>query len=239
MASLPASPPGTPWQGTPFPLRAPRPCEVSSGGPAGSDPPPLPPRRCPAGSTSRSLCASPSAGNGTPAAGAAADPGRDPADQRREPEEEAGEGGGGADGRPAGAAVPAEEAGGCSRSPCRGGAPRSPGARRGCRGPRGPPPRPLTAAFPAQAREAEFEAEQEKIRHEKEMETARLRALQEKAQDHQAEQVLLLLPGPRAGPFVRWPLWRGLTHILYFSCSRSLGLKRKARVEQEVWRRPL
>ncbi|KAJ7307431.1 hypothetical protein JRQ81_009449 [Phrynocephalus forsythii] len=37
-------------------------------------------------------------------------------------------------------------------------------------------------------REAEFEAEQEKIRKEKELETARLRALQEKAQDHQAEQ---------------------------------------------------
>lgn len=41
----------------------------------------------------------------------------------------------------------------------------------------------------AQAREAEFEAEQQRIHREKEMETARLRALQEKAQDHQAEQV--------------------------------------------------
>ncbi|XP_012886003.1 PREDICTED: cilia- and flagella-associated protein 45 [Dipodomys ordii] len=38
------------------------------------------------------------------------------------------------------------------------------------------------------AREAEFEAEQEKIRKEKEKEIARLRALQEKAQDYQAEQ---------------------------------------------------
>lgn len=40
-----------------------------------------------------------------------------------------------------------------------------------------------------QAREAEYEAEQEKIRREKEKEIARLRALQEKAQDYQAEQV--------------------------------------------------
>ncbi|ELV10591.1 Coiled-coil domain-containing protein 19, mitochondrial, partial [Tupaia chinensis] len=38
------------------------------------------------------------------------------------------------------------------------------------------------------AREAEFEAEQERIRREKEKEIARLRAMQEKAQDHQAEQ---------------------------------------------------
>ncbi|KAM7080328.1 cilia- and flagella-associated protein 45 isoform 1-T1 [Ciconia maguari] len=37
-------------------------------------------------------------------------------------------------------------------------------------------------------REAEFEAEQERIRREKEKETARLRATQERAQDHQAEQ---------------------------------------------------
>lgn len=40
-----------------------------------------------------------------------------------------------------------------------------------------------------QAREAEFEAEQERIRREKEKEIARLRAMQEKAQDYQAEQV--------------------------------------------------
>lgn len=38
------------------------------------------------------------------------------------------------------------------------------------------------------AREAEFEAEQERIRREKEMEIARLRAMQEKVQDFQAEQ---------------------------------------------------
>ncbi|XP_016046968.1 cilia- and flagella-associated protein 45 [Erinaceus europaeus] len=38
------------------------------------------------------------------------------------------------------------------------------------------------------AREAEFEAEQERIRREKEREVARLRAMQEKAQDYQAEQ---------------------------------------------------
>ncbi|KAM7336537.1 hypothetical protein ACRRTK_005030 [Alexandromys fortis] len=38
------------------------------------------------------------------------------------------------------------------------------------------------------AREAEFEAEQERIRREKEKEIARLRAMQEKAQDYQAEQ---------------------------------------------------
>ncbi|XP_039251391.1 cilia- and flagella-associated protein 45-like [Styela clava] len=37
-------------------------------------------------------------------------------------------------------------------------------------------------------REAEYEAEQERIRKEKEKETARLRALQERARDHQAEQ---------------------------------------------------
>lgn len=43
-----------------------------------------------------------------------------------------------------------------------------------------------------QAREAEYEAEQEKIRKEKEKEIARLRALQEKAQDYRAEQVELL-----------------------------------------------
>lgn len=40
-----------------------------------------------------------------------------------------------------------------------------------------------------QAREAEFEAEQERIRREKEKEIARLRAMQEKAQDYRAEQV--------------------------------------------------
>lgn len=44
-----------------------------------------------------------------------------------------------------------------------------------------------------QEREAEFEAEQERIRREKEKETARLRAMQERAQDHQAEQVSSLL----------------------------------------------
>ncbi|XP_012863739.2 cilia- and flagella-associated protein 45 [Echinops telfairi] len=38
------------------------------------------------------------------------------------------------------------------------------------------------------AREAEFEAEQERIRRDKEKEITRLRALQEKAQDYQAEQ---------------------------------------------------
>ncbi|XP_040308404.1 cilia- and flagella-associated protein 45 isoform X2 [Herpailurus yagouaroundi] len=38
------------------------------------------------------------------------------------------------------------------------------------------------------AREAEFEAEQERIRREKEKEITRLRAMQEKAQDHQAQQ---------------------------------------------------
>nr|XP_058932907.1 cilia- and flagella-associated protein 45 isoform X2 [Kogia breviceps] len=38
------------------------------------------------------------------------------------------------------------------------------------------------------AREAEFEAEQERIRREKEKEIARLRAMQENAQDYQAEQ---------------------------------------------------
>uniref|UniRef100_A0A2K6G3N8 Cilia- and flagella-associated protein 45 n=1 Tax=Propithecus coquereli TaxID=379532 RepID=A0A2K6G3N8_PROCO len=38
------------------------------------------------------------------------------------------------------------------------------------------------------AREAEFEAEQERIRREKEKEITRLRAMQEKAQDYQAEQ---------------------------------------------------
>ncbi|XP_027946804.1 cilia- and flagella-associated protein 45 isoform X1 [Eumetopias jubatus] len=38
------------------------------------------------------------------------------------------------------------------------------------------------------AREAEFEAEQERIRREKEKEIARLRTMQEKAQDYQAEQ---------------------------------------------------
>ncbi|XP_059790390.1 cilia- and flagella-associated protein 45 isoform X2 [Balaenoptera ricei] len=38
------------------------------------------------------------------------------------------------------------------------------------------------------AREAEFEAEQDRIRREKEKEIARLRAMQEKAQDYQAEQ---------------------------------------------------
>lgn len=43
--------------------------------------------------------------------------------------------------------------------------------------------------FSWQAREAEFEAEQERIRREKEKEIARLRAMQEKAQDYRAEQV--------------------------------------------------
>ncbi|XP_058556296.1 cilia- and flagella-associated protein 45 isoform X3 [Neofelis nebulosa] len=38
------------------------------------------------------------------------------------------------------------------------------------------------------AREAEFEAEQERIRREKEKEITRLRAMQERAQDHQAQQ---------------------------------------------------
>lgn len=49
---------------------------------------------------------------------------------------------------------------------------------------------PCCEAFSSwQAREAEFEAEQERIRREKEKEIARLRAMQEKAQDYQAEQV--------------------------------------------------
>nr|XP_033778969.1 cilia- and flagella-associated protein 45 [Geotrypetes seraphini] len=39
-----------------------------------------------------------------------------------------------------------------------------------------------------QSREAEFEAEQQKIKKDKELEVARLRALQEKAQDYRAEQ---------------------------------------------------
>lgn len=46
-----------------------------------------------------------------------------------------------------------------------------------------------------QEREAEFEAEQERIRREKEKETARLRAMQERAQDRQAEQVSAVLAG--------------------------------------------
>lgn len=40
-----------------------------------------------------------------------------------------------------------------------------------------------------QAREAEFEAEQERIRREKEKEIARMRVMQEKVQDYLAEQV--------------------------------------------------
>jgi len=39
-----------------------------------------------------------------------------------------------------------------------------------------------------QQREAEFEEEQERIKKEKEKEVARLRTLQERARDHQAEQ---------------------------------------------------
>lgn len=50
-----------------------------------------------------------------------------------------------------------------------------------------------------QARETEYEAEQEKIRREKEKEIARLRALQEKAQDYQAEQVPSSLPPTPGG----------------------------------------
>jgi len=46
---------------------------------------------------------------------------------------------------------------------------------------------------PTQEREAKYEAEQERIRREKEKEMARLRATQERAQDHQAEQVSGLL----------------------------------------------
>lgn len=41
-----------------------------------------------------------------------------------------------------------------------------------------------------QAREAEYEAEQKRIKKEKEKEVARLRALQERARDHKAEQVI-------------------------------------------------
>lgn len=41
-----------------------------------------------------------------------------------------------------------------------------------------------------QAREAEYEAEQKQIKKEKEKEVARLRALQERARDHKAEQVI-------------------------------------------------
>lgn len=53
---------------------------------------------------------------------------------------------------------------------------------------------------PRQAREAEFEAEQERIRREKEKEIARLRAMQEKAQDYQAEQVPTWSRLPGASP---------------------------------------
>lgn len=53
-----------------------------------------------------------------------------------------------------------------------------------------------------QAQEAEFEAEQERMRRKKEKETARLRAMQEKAQDYQAEQVSTqsLLPSTSPNP---------------------------------------
>lgn len=51
------------------------------------------------------------------------------------------------------------------------------------------PPELPCPSCPTQEREAEFEAEQERIRREKEKEMARLRAMQERAQDHQAEQV--------------------------------------------------
>lgn len=50
-----------------------------------------------------------------------------------------------------------------------------------------------TRVCPTQEREAELEAEQERIRREKEKEMARLRAMQERARDHQAEQVSGLL----------------------------------------------
>lgn len=40
-----------------------------------------------------------------------------------------------------------------------------------------------------QEREAEYEAEQQRIKKEKEKEVAELRALQERERDHQAEQV--------------------------------------------------
>lgn len=40
----------------------------------------------------------------------------------------------------------------------------------------------------SQQREAEYEEEQTRIRKEKELEVGRLRAMQERARDHQAEQ---------------------------------------------------
>lgn len=43
--------------------------------------------------------------------------------------------------------------------------------------------------WPLQEREAEYEAEQRRIKREKEKEVARLRALQEREKDHKAEQV--------------------------------------------------
>ena len=75
-----------------------------------------------------------------------------------------------------------------------------------------------------QEREAEFEAEQERIRWEKEKETARLRAMQERAQDLQAEQVSGLLTRHL---LLRW-LARHLPHHhpSEAGCGGSMGLCR-------------
>lgn len=54
---------------------------------------------------------------------------------------------------------------------------------------RGRPGHSPTEEALLQAREAELEKEQQRVRKEKEAEIARLRALQEKAQDYRAEQV--------------------------------------------------
>lgn len=56
---------------------------------------------------------------------------------------------------------------------------------------------------PLQEREAEHEAEQRRAKKEKELEISRLRAQQERAKDHQAEQVRLrrsAVPSPWANP---------------------------------------
>lgn len=92
---------------------------------------------------------------------------------------------------------------------------------------------------PLQEREAEHEAEQKRVKKEKELEISRLRAQQERAKDHQAEQVRLhAAPSCHCGPILSVPRLR--TSTVHADTRRawteSGGEKRRSWLPRK-WRR--
>ncbi|CAK8698512.1 unnamed protein product [Clavelina lepadiformis] len=78
-------------------------------------------------------------------------------------------------------------------------------------------------------REAEYEAEQERIRKEKEKEVARLRALQERARDHQAEQDALRAKRNQEQAEREW---RRKEHLEAMKKAQTDEVMKRARTEQ-------